>query len=213
MRVRGSSPVVFGLALALLVAVGCGDEAGDGMDAAGDTASSDGGTSGGDGTGGGGEGCGNGAIEANESCDGAALGDMTCADMEGFIAGTLNCTETCELDTTECLAPGIPCDAGDQDCPEPLGCYFTYPDPERYECRVPGTGQVGEACENNDANGIGPSDCAAGLMCASPGDFNPCPFDFCCAEFCDSADQPTTCPAGQYCEVQFEGTIGLCFPE
>ena len=52
--------------------------------------------------------CGDGVRHAEaEVCDGEDLGDADCAS-EGFVGGTLACTERCELDTTACCEI-LPC--------------------------------------------------------------------------------------------------------
>ena len=71
--------------------------------------------------------CGNGAVEPGETCDGAALGGLTCAAV-GCVNGTLKCAASClAVDTTSCngcagagaghvpdsdLTPGIPLRVG-----------------------------------------------------------------------------------------------------
>ncbi len=52
-------------------------------------------------------GCGNGQIEFGEECDGSALGGMACTDLSDewtgrYIEGTLQCTASCTVDTTDC---------------------------------------------------------------------------------------------------------------
>jgi hypothetical protein len=55
-------------------------------------------------TGDGGPVCGNGIIEADEQCDGEALGGEDCAT-QGFLGGALGCSGDCTLDTSRCVAP------------------------------------------------------------------------------------------------------------
>ena len=54
--------------------------------------------------------CGNEIIEGGEDCDGSNLGGLTTCDElppeTGFIGGPLSCNQSCELDTTQCLAGG-----------------------------------------------------------------------------------------------------------
>lgn len=49
--------------------------------------------------------CGNGVIDAGEQCDGIALGGNTCAS-QGFAGGTLTCSSTCQLVTSQCTNCG-----------------------------------------------------------------------------------------------------------
>lgn len=63
--------------------------------------------------------CGNGEIEDGEECDGTDLGMETC-EAAGFDEGTLDCTEACTLDTSNCrrcgndiLEAGEQCDGTD----------------------------------------------------------------------------------------------------
>ncbi len=67
--------------------------------------------------------CGNGILETGEMCDMDQLGEHTCQS-QGFSAGTLSCSESCELVTTECvtwecgngvLDPGETCEEGFRD--------------------------------------------------------------------------------------------------
>ena len=48
-------------------------------------------------------GCGDGAKSDQEECDGQDFGDATCESL-GEGTGNLRCTETCTIDTTECVA-------------------------------------------------------------------------------------------------------------
>ncbi|MGC4119568.1 MAG: hypothetical protein QM765_34355 [Myxococcales bacterium] len=45
--------------------------------------------------------CGNGKVDGDESCDGAAFGEKSCASL-GYSGGTLGCTDECMLDTRGC---------------------------------------------------------------------------------------------------------------
>lgn len=49
--------------------------------------------------------CGNGKIDAGEQCDGAALGGASCLS-RGFAGGTLTCSPTCTLVTSQCTNCG-----------------------------------------------------------------------------------------------------------
>jgi hypothetical protein len=58
-----------------------------------------------DGTGSVGAVCGDGIAEGNETCDGSDLADASCADLDGFVSGTLACAADCSaFDTTACEA-------------------------------------------------------------------------------------------------------------
>ena len=48
--------------------------------------------------------CGNGTIDAGtgETCDGNNLGGKTCMDYDAFTGGTLACTSTCQITTSDC---------------------------------------------------------------------------------------------------------------
>jgi len=46
--------------------------------------------------------CGNGVLDSGEDCDGADLGDASCASL-GYQGGTLACDETCQLVFSGCL--------------------------------------------------------------------------------------------------------------
>ena len=48
--------------------------------------------------------CGNNVIDDGEDCDGDNLGGQTCVGL-GFDSGVLACTDTCEFDTSGCVAP------------------------------------------------------------------------------------------------------------
>jgi hypothetical protein len=49
--------------------------------------------------------CGNGVLNPGEQCDGTNLGSATCA-ARGFAGGTLTCSPTCTLVTTQCTSCG-----------------------------------------------------------------------------------------------------------
>jgi hypothetical protein len=54
----------------------------------------------------GGAACGDGQIDADEVCDGAALGGEQCADVEPGAAGVLTCADDCAaFDASECVVP------------------------------------------------------------------------------------------------------------
>lgn len=49
--------------------------------------------------------CGDGVIEGDEVCDGAALGGMSCADVDPTLSGELTCSSDClTLDVSACVA-------------------------------------------------------------------------------------------------------------
>jgi cysteine-rich repeat protein len=60
--------------------------------------------------------CGNDQREGSEQCDGADLGGHTCETV-GFAAGTLSCTDSCQLDTGQCET-GSACGNGTVDAGE-----------------------------------------------------------------------------------------------
>lgn len=47
--------------------------------------------------------CGNNVIESGEECDGAAVFNKTCADINTGLTGTLRCTSDCRFDTQACV--------------------------------------------------------------------------------------------------------------
>lgn len=55
--------------------------------------------------------CGNGMIDEGEDCDGANLGDATCAS-RGFPGGELACGDACTFDDSGCTAVGDACGDG-----------------------------------------------------------------------------------------------------
>ncbi len=66
--------------------------------------------------------CGDGLIDSGEDCDSGKLGRATCA-RQGFSAGVLGCTDTCEFDTSGCVTCGDgiadgedPSDPGYEEC-------------------------------------------------------------------------------------------------
>jgi hypothetical protein len=75
-------------------------EGGSGVGGGGDGGSGVGG--GGDGGSGAGPSCGDGVVDANEECDGLALGSGTCLTL-GFVGGELACASDCSYDTSGCL--------------------------------------------------------------------------------------------------------------
>jgi hypothetical protein len=52
--------------------------------------------------------CGNGAINGTEECDGSDFGGQTCASFTGKPLGSLRCTDTCTIDTSNCSEPPAP---------------------------------------------------------------------------------------------------------
>lgn len=46
--------------------------------------------------------CGNGIVETGEQCDGTNLGGVSCTT-QGFLAGTLSCSATCQFNTSVCV--------------------------------------------------------------------------------------------------------------
>ena len=53
--------------------------------------------------------CGNGLIDPGESCDGTNFANLQCDDFDEFTGGTLNCTDTCTVDTSPCDCTGPNC--------------------------------------------------------------------------------------------------------
>lgn len=49
--------------------------------------------------------CGNGTIDSGEGCDGSAFGDETCVS-QGFDGGSLSCTASCTINTSDCTSDG-----------------------------------------------------------------------------------------------------------
>ncbi len=87
--------------------------------------------------------CGNGVIEANEECDGAELGGLTCVDF-GFPGGTLSCEPgNCVISTGGCMAAGS--------CGWDLNA-------EIYQCGLSG----------EDPDGTYPIECPPGLLQGTP---------------------------------------------
>jgi hypothetical protein len=58
--------------------------------------------------------CGNGVRNSGEQCDGADLGNATCASL-GYLGGTLDCLTSCSFDTARC---GANCGDGTRQAPE-----------------------------------------------------------------------------------------------
>lgn len=58
--------------------------------------------------------CNDGFLQSNEACDGTNLGGKTCSTLgKGYTGGMLSCSPTtCQLDTTNCLAPQLNCGNG-----------------------------------------------------------------------------------------------------
>ncbi len=61
------------------------------------------------------EDCGNGELDTTEACEGFELRGKTCAS-EGFDGGMISCTNTCELDLSDCEACGNGVIEGDEEC-------------------------------------------------------------------------------------------------
>jgi len=93
---------------------GTGGGTGTGTDTGGGTTTTT------DTTGGGGSGgfdpyCGNGVMQIGEECDGADFGTETCAT-QGFVDGTLVCTQICTIETSQCSLCGNDIIDGGEDC-------------------------------------------------------------------------------------------------
>ena len=51
--------------------------------------------------------CGDNVINNNEDCDGTTFGTINdCTDYQSFVAGTLRCSASCQLDTSSCIEKG-----------------------------------------------------------------------------------------------------------
>ncbi len=48
--------------------------------------------------------CGNGIIEGDEQCDSSNFNEQTCSTF-GYSLGTLSCTPSCTIDTSNCSNP------------------------------------------------------------------------------------------------------------
>ena len=59
--------------------------------------------------------CGNSVLNAGEACDLDELGSATCAN-SGFTGGTLSCSPTCQLDTSNCVQCGNGTIEANEDC-------------------------------------------------------------------------------------------------
>jgi hypothetical protein len=136
------------------------------------------GTGGDPGEGGGGSGqggspsdCGNGLLDDGEACDGDQLGDATC-DSEGFFAGTISCTDDCQLDTSECTNCGNDeqeddeeCDGGDldgNDCTDIGGGFIGGTLACANDCTFDTIGCVNAECGDNEVNGN--EECEVGML-------------------------------------------------
>jgi len=172
-----------------------------------------GGTGGSGGTGGGAT-CGNDLLDDGETCDGAELGGVTCAD-EGFVGGTLGCNADCELDTSGCTTCGDGVvDSGDECDGDDVGgnnCSDVDPDfisgtlACASDCTFDLDLCVGALCDDNAINGneecdgvlLGGEDCvtqgfvSGTLACSSPS----CQFDTSGCESCgnDAIDGDDVC--------------------
>ena len=124
--------------------------------------------------------CGNGVKEAPETCDGPALGGLSCQSL-GFVSGNLTCTAECALDTSQCVAN--PC--GDGYCNGAVGenCNTCPAD-----CIGGTLGGTCSACSGGVCNGacIGKE----GSGCA---DCNP-PVSYCCGDgMCRGGESTLNC--------------------
>lgn len=108
--------------------------------------------------------CGNGVIEGDEECDGDAIG-ASCTDV-GFGPGSVSCTSSCTLDTSECSLPG--CTSGTPGEPgcECLDVISVGPCPLDQDGCVPdGPGSFGTASVGNDLSGQPGLYCTGDAVC------------------------------------------------
>ncbi len=49
--------------------------------------------------------CGDEIVDADEDCDGSALGNNTCSDVGNYVGGTLACADDCTWDVSQCEVP------------------------------------------------------------------------------------------------------------
>lgn len=144
--------------------------------------------------------CNNGTIEGTEDCDLVELGGATCASL-GFEGGTLDCTTSCEFDTTGCynaavMTPGSPCDE-DADCNGGICWLEVWNDRHWGQAR----GYCWERC---DANGGCPLSGADGICLTFGSGSNT---EDRCVLKCDMA--APSCGVGQLC-VDAGGGDGWC---
>jgi hypothetical protein len=141
--------------------------------------------------------CGNLVIDSLEECDGTDVAGKNCISL-GFGPGTLDCTDQCQFDTTDCAA--AECNILTQDCSSPSeSCYVGA---SGLECLATGTTALGEACDFPEQNG-----CGEGLICLPSG-----PDTGTCYEVCDPA--APNCSVGtcfELVKLQLPG-IGACDP-
>ena len=133
--------------------------------------------------------CGDGAVQQPnddgfvEACDDNDLNGWTCKAL-GYDGGTLGCTDTCELDKSNCQSDTNYC--GDSIAQKPNDAGFN------------------EDCDNEDLNG---KDCqGVGYDSGILGCAGDCTFDY---SNCIS-DQPTTCGDGSVQQPNDDGEIESC---
>ena len=179
----------------------------------------------------------NGDGKSGDQCiyDGAAVGSDDCdedhvcwnaLDQDGQLIGTCFpfCTggadnpicedsdQSCRIVNDGTIAVCLPnCDPLLQECDEGLGCYWSGGS-QTFQCIITAGGiETGLPCGFNN-------DCNPGHFCAAAEVLEACDGSACCATFCDTLEEPSTCTGMHECVPFFEeGTappvyedLGLC---
>ena len=91
--------------------------------------------------------CGDGTRNGVEACEGADLGGNTCADISGFTGGTLDCTTSCEFDTSACTTSDTEQTTGSVEILETCGLQFVAGTPINYGGILPGAESLEQQLE------------------------------------------------------------------